>query len=83
MLTTGPVRSIVEIEYQGWKIGGRAVNLISRFTQWAGEHGFEHRIAVSDSQGVALAAALPREAQAEQDQSLGRDWGPGRRDLGP
>jgi unsaturated chondroitin disaccharide hydrolase len=66
VLTTGPVRSIVEIEYPGWKAGGRAVNLISRFTQWAGEHGFEHRIAVSGSPGVALAAALPRKAQAER-----------------
>ncbi|MGA2326984.1 MAG: DUF4861 family protein [Bryobacteraceae bacterium] len=64
VLASGPVRSIAEMEYQGWKIGGRAVNLISRFTQWAGEHGFEHRIAVSDSQDVALAAALPRKAQA-------------------
>jgi unsaturated chondroitin disaccharide hydrolase len=71
VLTTGPVRSIVEIEYKGWKIGGRAVNLISRFTQWAGEHGFEHRIAVSDSQGVALAAALPRKAQAERIETSG------------
>lgn len=64
VLTTGPVRSIGELEYKGWKIGGRAVNLISRFTQWAGERGFEHRITIGDSQGLELAAALPRKSQA-------------------
>lgn len=66
VLTTGPVRSIVEMEYKGWKIGGRAVDLASRFTQWAGEPGFEHRITFSDPRDVTLAVALPRKAQAER-----------------
>ncbi|HTS25578.1 MAG TPA: DUF4861 family protein [Bryobacteraceae bacterium] len=60
VLAAGPVRSIVEIEYKGWKIGSRSVDLVSRITQWAGEHGFEHRIIVSDPAVFALAAAVPR-----------------------
>ena len=60
VLASGPVRSIGEIEYKSWKIGGRTVDLVSRFTQWAGEHGFHHRITISDSQGLTLAAAAPK-----------------------
>ena len=60
VLASGPVRSIGEIEYKSWKIGGRTVDLVSRFTQWAGEHGFQHRVTVGDSQGLTLAAAAPK-----------------------
>jgi unsaturated chondroitin disaccharide hydrolase len=59
ILTTGPVRSVGEQEYTGWKVGGRSVDLVSRFTVWAGEHGFEHRITVKGAEGLTLAAALP------------------------
>ena len=59
-LATGPVRSIGEFEFKGWKIDGKTVDMVSRFTQWAGEHGFEHRITVSDGTGLELAAALPK-----------------------
>jgi unsaturated chondroitin disaccharide hydrolase len=59
VLASGPVRSIGEMQYQGWKIGARSVDLVSRFTIWAGEHGFEHRITVGDPE-VKLAAALPK-----------------------
>src|ERR1035437_9729161 len=60
VLSSAPVRAIGEIEYKPWKIGGHTVDLVSRFTQWAGEHGFHHRIAIGDSQGLTLAAAAPR-----------------------
>jgi unsaturated chondroitin disaccharide hydrolase len=60
VLASGPVRSVGEIEYKSWKIGGRTVDLVSRFTQWAGEHGFHHRITIGDSQGLTLAAAAPK-----------------------
>jgi unsaturated chondroitin disaccharide hydrolase len=60
VLASGPVRSVGEIEYKSWKIGGRTVDLVSRFTQWAGEHGFHHRISIGDSQGLTLAAAAPK-----------------------
>jgi hypothetical protein len=60
VLATGPVRSIGEYEFKGWKIDGKAIDMVSRFTQWAGEHGFHHRITVSDGTGLELAAALPK-----------------------
>lgn len=44
ILASGPVRSIVEVEYGGWNAGGKMVRLRSRITQWAGERGFEHEI---------------------------------------
>jgi len=59
ILADGPVRSIVELEYKGWKVGGRTLDLVSRFTQWAGEHGFEHRIAVANAEGVSLVTGIP------------------------
>jgi unsaturated chondroitin disaccharide hydrolase len=62
VLASGPVRSVGEIVYKGWKIGGRSVDLVSRFTQWAGEHGFEHRITAKGAEGLTLAAALPKKA---------------------
>ena len=62
VLASGPVRSIGEYEFKGWKVGGKTIDMVSRFTQWAGEHGFHHRITVSDGAGLRLAAALPRKS---------------------
>jgi unsaturated chondroitin disaccharide hydrolase len=59
IVSTGPVRSILELQYKVWKVGGRTVDLVSRITQWAGEHGFEHRITLSDSDGLTLVTGVP------------------------
>ena len=59
VVSTGPVRSIIEITYKGWRVGNRTVDLASRITQWAGEHGFEHAIKLSDSTGLTLLTGLP------------------------
>ena len=59
VVSTGPVRAIVELEYKQWKIAGRTVHLVSRFTQWAGEHGFEHRIAIEGADGLPLVTGIP------------------------
>jgi hypothetical protein len=37
IVADGPVRSIVELIYKGWKVGDRSVDLTSRMTIWAGE----------------------------------------------
>ncbi len=37
ILAAGPVRSIVEVEYDGWNAAGKIIHLKSRITQWAGE----------------------------------------------
>jgi len=56
---SGPVRSIVMLDYKGWKIAGKTVDLTSRMTQWAGEHGFEHRISISSPDGLTLVTGVP------------------------
>src|SRR5258706_5163778 len=60
VVTVGPVRSIVEIEYKGWSVAGRTVDVISRITQWAGEHGFEHRITIANGDGLTFVTGLPK-----------------------
>src|SRR5438309_9458332 len=60
IINAGPVRVMVELSYKGWKVGGREVNLTSRMTQWAGKHGFEHRITVENGDGLTLVTGVVR-----------------------
>jgi hypothetical protein len=59
ILSDGPVRSIAELEYKGWKIGGREIDLVSRITTWAGEFGFEHSIRATNADGITFVTGLP------------------------
>jgi unsaturated chondroitin disaccharide hydrolase len=61
IISAGPVRVIVELSYKGWKVGGREVNLTSRMTQWAGEHGFEHSITVEGADGLTFVTGIVRQ----------------------
>lgn len=60
VVASGPVRSIVELDYKGWKVAGHSVDLVSRITQWAGEHGFEHAIRISGAEGLELVTGVPK-----------------------
>src|SRR5437870_8642048 len=60
IISAGPVRVIVELTYKGWKVGGREVNLTSRMTQWAGEHGFEHFITADGADGLTVVTGVVR-----------------------
>ncbi len=60
IISAGPVRVIVELTYKGWKVGGREVNLTSRMTQWAGKHGFEHRVTAEGADGLTLVTGVVR-----------------------
>src|SRR6266446_887827 len=60
IISAGPVRVIVELSYKGWKVAGREVNLVSRMTQWAGKHGFEHRITAEGADGLTLVTGVVR-----------------------
>ena len=60
IISAGPVRVIVELNYKGWKVAGREVNLTSRMTQWAGKHGFEHRITATGADGLTLVTGVAR-----------------------
>jgi hypothetical protein len=60
IISTGPVRAIVEVGYKGWNVNGRLVDLTSRMTMWTGERGFEHRIASKNAEGLTFVTGLPR-----------------------
>jgi unsaturated chondroitin disaccharide hydrolase len=82
IISNGPVRGIGELEYKGWKVAGRAVDLVSRITQWAGEHGFEHRVISQNADGLALVAGLTRKpaldpltVQADPSVKVIATWG--------
>jgi unsaturated chondroitin disaccharide hydrolase len=66
IISTGPVRAIVELEYKGWKVGGRSVDLTSRITQWAGERGFIHQITAKNAEGLTLVTGLPRKSDVPE-----------------
>ena len=92
IISTGPVRAIVELTYKGWKVGGREVNLTSRMTQWAGKHGFEHRIWAEGADGLTLVTGVVRHpglqektfAPTATEPALARAWwGPQVEEEGP
>src|SRR5882762_736712 len=60
IINAGPVRVVVEVSYKGWKVNGREVTLTSRMTQWAGKHGFEHRITAEGADGLTLVTGVVR-----------------------
>jgi hypothetical protein len=61
IISTGPVRTIVELEYDGWSVSGKSVTLHSRMTQWAGERGFTHEISTDGSaDGISFVTGLHR-----------------------
>lgn len=59
IVSTGPVRTVAELTYEGWKVGNRSVTLRSRITQWAGERGFFHDVVVQGADDLTLATGLP------------------------
>lgn len=59
IISIGPVRTIAELTYEGWKVGNRSVTLRSRITQWAGERGFLHNVVGQGTNDLTLATALP------------------------
>ena len=61
IISAGPVRTIVELEYDGWSVGGKSVTFRSRMTQWAGERGFVHEIFTDNSaDGLNFVTGLRR-----------------------
>ena len=69
IVSSGPVRTIVELEYDGWKIGGRLANLRSRITQWAGERGFYQTITTDPKDPAEFATGLPTKTGVPLDRS--------------
>ncbi len=59
IISSGPVRTIVELEYDGWNAGGKLIDLRSRMTQWAGERGFTHTIFANSADDIEFVTGLP------------------------
>jgi len=82
IISAGPVRAIVELNYKGWKIAGREINLTSRMTQWAGERGFHHQVTAEGADGVTLVTGIVRQPGLQEktvrptssDPALTRIW---------
>src|SRR5882724_7319802 len=65
IISSGPVRTIVELEYDGWNASGRIIDLRSRITQWAGERGFTHAIFAKSADDFEFVTGLPAKAGIE------------------
>ncbi|MDQ3255778.1 MAG: glycoside hydrolase family 88 protein, partial [Acidobacteriota bacterium] len=85
IISNGPVRSIIELTYNSWKVDGRSVDLTSRITQWAGERGFSHHVVAKNVDGLMLVTGLPRKprlqplamsVEADKQMLVIADWGP-------
>ena len=61
IISTGPVRAIVEFTYDGWKVNGQTLTLKSRIVQWAGERGFTQTITSSDAGDFTFATGMSRQ----------------------
>lgn len=59
ILASGPVRSIAELEYDGWNAAGKIIRLQSRITIWAGERGFQHAISADSGDAFVFVTGLP------------------------
>lgn len=78
IVANGPVRAIADLIYKGWRVSGRNVDITSRITQWAGEHGYEHRITLSDVVGLKLVTGITRKKNMATVDAPGAvaTWGP-------
>jgi unsaturated chondroitin disaccharide hydrolase len=59
VISTGPVRAIVELTYEGWNVAGSLVTLRTRIEQWAGERGFYQTITADPGPSVTFATGVP------------------------
>jgi len=75
VISTGPVRAIVEITYEGWNAAGHPLTVRSRITQWAGDRGFYQSLTSDAAPEFTFATGLPRKTQAPIFRSAsGRTW---------
>lgn len=64
IISNGPVRSIIEVTYNGWRVGGKSINLRSRIVQWAGDRGFFHTIIAENAEDITFLTGLTRHDRA-------------------
>ena len=71
IVSTGPVRAIVEFTYDGWKVAGKDVNVKVRATQWAGERGFTQTLSSPDAGDLVFATGLTQQQGISELRSSG------------
>jgi unsaturated chondroitin disaccharide hydrolase len=75
VISAGPVRSIVELTYEGWSVSGSLLTVRTQITQWAGDRGFYQTVTADDAPSLALATGLPLKANAPAFHAAsGRTW---------
>ena len=75
VISTGPVRAIVEITYEGWSAGDTKIKVQSRITQWASDRGFYQTITTDAAPDFTFATGLPLKSEAPVLHSTaGRTW---------
>ena len=75
IISTGPVRAIAELTYEGWNAGGAPVTLRTRITQWAGDRGFYQTITTDAGADFVFATGVPLKKEAPALHSSGeRTW---------
>ncbi len=75
VISTGPVRAIAEITYEGWSAGDKKITVQLRVTQWAGERGFYQTITADAAPDFTFATGLPFKQEAPAFHSTaGRTW---------
>ncbi|HEV2962598.1 MAG TPA: DUF4861 family protein [Candidatus Angelobacter sp.] len=75
IISTGPVRAIAELTYDGWAAGASPVSLRTRITQWAGDRGFYQTITSDAGAGFTFATGIPLKKEAPALHSHGdRSW---------
>ena len=73
IVSTGPVRAIIELTYKGWKVAGKSVDFQDRITQWAGERGFQQTVTSSDAGNLIFATGLTRQQRIPDLRSSAMD----------
>jgi hypothetical protein len=58
VIARGPVRAVVRVEYEGWKVGDDRLNVVSQFTIYAGERMTAHRITLSNGGSRTIATGI-------------------------
>ena len=73
IISTGPVRSIVELEYGDWNIEGKLTTVRTRVAQWAGERGFYQTATTDSTDSIEFVTGLPSKRGVPLEGTSGKD----------
>ncbi len=50
-IANGPVRSMIELSYEGWNVGGQTCNVRQRISIWAGKYWYKNEVVINGFSG--------------------------------